>query len=162
MDQQIFKISFSPSHPSGVTKPASLKLALLLQWLRWESHKGASIKAYLLLQGFSLELWIFRRPDFHKVRWRCVDPIFFNLTFFFPILKSHKLNFAIKFELQEAGQRSEDLWNPKTTTIKTMEIMGNGNLEMSINGCLHLKSKSQMWISRKPAMLPHPWVGTTK
>lgn len=86
----------------------------------------------------------------------------FQFNIFFPILKSHKLNFAIKFELQETGQRSEDLWNPKTTTIKKKEIMGNGNLEMRINGCLHLKSKLQMWISRKPAMLPHPWVGTTK
>ena len=27
MDNQIFNISFSPSHPSGVTKPSSLKLA---------------------------------------------------------------------------------------------------------------------------------------
>ena len=27
VNQQFFKISFSPSHPSGVTKPSSLKLA---------------------------------------------------------------------------------------------------------------------------------------
>ena len=27
MDQQIFNFPFSPSHPSGVTKPSSLKLA---------------------------------------------------------------------------------------------------------------------------------------
>jgi hypothetical protein len=27
LDQQIFKFPFSPSHPSGVSKPSSLKLA---------------------------------------------------------------------------------------------------------------------------------------
>ena len=27
-DQQIFNFSFSPSHPFGVTKPSSLKLAI--------------------------------------------------------------------------------------------------------------------------------------
>ena len=63
MDQQIFNFPFSPSDPSGVTKPSSsLKLATSKitypsgSMLRGESHKsykGASIKAYLLLQGLS-------------------------------------------------------------------------------------------------------------
>ena len=60
LDQQIFNFPFSPSHPFGVTKPSSFKLATSRitrpsdsQRENHKSYKGASIKAYLLLQGLT-------------------------------------------------------------------------------------------------------------
>ena len=58
MDQQIFKKSFSLCHRSGATESSSLKLATsgitppsMAQKAGHKSYKGASKKAYLLLQG---------------------------------------------------------------------------------------------------------------
>jgi hypothetical protein len=61
MDQQIFKIIFFLSHPSGVNKHSSFKLATSeitssSMPQKGESDKGASIKAYLLLQGLTLDI----------------------------------------------------------------------------------------------------------
>ena len=56
INQHIFNFPFSQSHPSGITKPSSIKLATSgitspPNAERGESYKRASIKAYLLLQG---------------------------------------------------------------------------------------------------------------
>ena len=42
MDQQIFNFPFSPSHPSGVTKPSSLKLVTSGITYPSDSQRGES------------------------------------------------------------------------------------------------------------------------
>ena len=63
LDQQIFNFHFSPSHTFRVTKPSSFKLATSRiphpsdnQRENHKSYKGASIKAYLLLQGLTKDI----------------------------------------------------------------------------------------------------------
>ena len=52
LEQQIFNFLFSPSHPSWVTKPFSLKLAITIL----QSQVLTSIRTYLLLQGLMVGL----------------------------------------------------------------------------------------------------------
>jgi hypothetical protein len=81
LEQQTFNFPFSPSHPSGVTKPSSLKLTTSgithpsdAQRESHKSYKRASLKAYLLLQGLSSHIGLkcFLKLHFYIFSFTCI------------------------------------------------------------------------------------------